>query len=159
MRSDRRTFLRVGSLLVCGSVLRPQMLFGVGADKGVLSFDAAEMRLLDFAASYGSSVRVTGVSVLNRLHGTGRGLHLLVQVNDFVKLANVILSAPFKNFFADGNTISIASAGSTSVIETLSAEEFAPRLAQLNRSQEIAFAHDALMYDAATKAFSDPFGE
>jgi hypothetical protein len=134
------------------------MLFGVGADKGVLSFDAAEMRLLDFAASYGSSVRVTGVSVLNRLHGTGRGLHLLVQVNDFVKLANVILSAPFKNFFADGNTISIASAGSTSVIENLSAEEFATRLAQLNRSQEIAFAHDALMYDPATKAFSDPFG-
>ena len=75
-----------------------------------------------------------------------------------MKLANAILGAPFKNFFADGNTLSMASPGSASVIENLSAEEFATRLAQLSRAENIAFAHDALMYDPATKAFSDPFG-
>ena len=37
-------------------------------------------------------------------------------------------------------------------------EDFAARLAQLSRAENIAFAHDALMYDPATKAFSDPFG-
>jgi hypothetical protein len=158
MKTDRRSFLRLGSLVVGATLIRPQALFGLGANKGVLSFDAAEMRLLDFAASYGSSVRVTGVSVLSRLHAGGRGLHLLVQVNDFVKLAGAILGAPFKNFFADGNTLSIASPGSASVIENLSAEEFAMRLAQLGRADNVAFAHDALMYDPATKAFSDLFG-
>src|SRR5664279_5348224 len=104
MKSDRRSFLRLGSLVVGATLLRPQALFGLSADKGVLSFDAAEMRLLDFAASYGTSVRVAGISVLNRLHGSGRGLHLLVEVNDFVKLADAINAAPFNNFFANANT-------------------------------------------------------
>ena len=158
MKSDRRSFLRLGSLVVGATLIRPQALFGLGADKGVLSFDAAEMRLLDFAANYGTSVRVSGVSVLNRLHGRGRGLHLLVQVNDFVKLAGAILSAPFQNFFVNGNTLSMASVGSVSIIENLSAEEFAARVAQLGRADNIAFAHDALMYDPATKTFIDPFG-
>lgn len=158
MKSDRRSFLRLGSLVVGVTLIRPHALFGLGADKGVLSFDAAEMRLLDFAASYGTSVRVSGVSVLNRLHGSGRGLHLLVQVNDFIKLSNAILSAPFQNLFVNGNTISLASPGSSSVIENLSAKDFATRLAQLSRSEGIAFAHDALLYDPATKAFIDPFG-
>ena len=150
MKSDRRTFLRLGSLVVGATLLRPQALFGLGADKGVLSFDAAEMRLLEFAASYGTAVRVTGVSVLGRLRaGGGRGLHLLVEVNDFMKLAKALLSAPFKNFFVNGNTISVATPGSASVIENLTAEEFATRIGQLNRSENIAFAHDALMYDPA----------
>jgi len=158
MKSDRRSFLRLGSLVVGATLLRPHAVFALGADKGVLSFDAAEMRLLNFAASYGSSVRVTGVSVLNRLHGGGRGLHLLVEVNDFVKLADAIKAAPFNNFFANANTLSLASPGSTSVIENLSAKDFATRLAQLSGTDDIAFAHDALMYDPATKTFSDPLG-
>ena len=158
MKSDRRSFLRLGSLVVGATLIRPHAIFGLGAEKGVLSFDAAEMRLLDFAASYGTAVRVTGVSVLNRLHGSGRGLHLIVQVNDFVKLAGAILDAPFKNFFADGNTLAFATPGSTSVIENLSAKDFGTRLAQLSQSDNIAFAHDALTYDPATKAFDDPFG-
>jgi hypothetical protein len=158
MKSDRRSFLRLGSLVVGATLLRPHALFGLSEDKGILSFDAAEMRLLDFAAGYGSSIRVAGVSVLNRLHGSGRGLHLLVQVNDFVKLAGAILDAPFKNFFADGNTIAFATPGSASVIENLSAKDFATRLAQRGRTDDIAFAHDALLYDPATKTFTDPFG-
>ncbi len=160
MKSDRRSFIRLGSLALGASCLmRPRTLFALGADKGVLSFDAAEMRLLDFAASYGTAVRVTGVTVLGRLRaGGGRGLHLLVEVNDFMKLAKAILSAPFQSFFANGNTLSIAALGNASVIENLTAEEFATRLGQLNRSENIAFAHDALMYDPATKTFSDPFG-
>jgi hypothetical protein len=158
MKSDRRSFLRLGSLVVGATLLRPHALFALGAEKGVLSFDAAEMRLLNFAASYGSSVRVTGVSVLNRLHGSGRGLHLLVEVTDFVKLAGAILDAPFKNFFADGNTLAFATPGSASVIENLSAKDFAARLAQLSRTDNIAFAHDAILYDPATKTFTDPFG-
>lgn len=158
MKSDRRSFLRLGSLVVGATLIRPHALFALGAEKGVLSFDAAEMRLLDFAASYGTAVRVTGMSVLGLLHGGSRGLHLLVQVNDFIKLSNAILTAPFKNFFADGNTLSLTSPGSTSVLENLSGQEFAARLGQLSQGENIFFAHDALTYDPATKTFSDPFG-
>src|SRR5437588_4038189 len=65
MIHDRRSFLRVGSLLVCGSVLRPASLFAVGEKTpGVLSFDVTELKLLDFVSSYSSIVRLTGASVL-----------------------------------------------------------------------------------------------
>jgi hypothetical protein len=159
MNSNRRSFIRVGSLALGASCLLPhRSLFALGADKGVLSFDAAQMRLLDFAASYGTSVRLTGISVLSRLHSGRGGVHLLVQVNDFLKFGNAILSAPSKNFFANGNTLSFASVGSASLIENLSVEDFSARLGQLSRGENIAFAHDALTYDPAAKTFSDPFG-
>ena len=73
MNSNRRSFIRLGSLAVGASCfLRPRSLFAFGAEKGpgVLSFDAAEMRLLDFAASYGTSARLVGASVLGRMRRT-----------------------------------------------------------------------------------------
>src|SRR6476469_1338544 len=98
MIHDRRSFLRVGSLLVCGSVLRPQSLFALGEKTtGVLSFDATELHLLDFVSSYSSIVRLTGASVLGHFRPeSGSGLRLLVQVTDFVKLAEAHLRTPFK---------------------------------------------------------------
>lgn len=161
MNSDRRSFLRLGSLVVGASCfLRPRSLFALGEKtRGVLSFNAAEMRLLDFAASYGTSVRLAGISVLGRMRPDSRcGLHLLVEVNDFVKLATALLAPPFNNFFANDNRLSLASSGSASVIENLSVEDFAARLAQLSQAENIVFAHDALMFDPATKTFTDPFG-
>lgn len=159
MNPDRRSFLRLTSLVVGAGLLRPRALFGLGAEKGLLSFDAAEMRLLDFAASYGAAVRLNGISLLRRLRvGTGRGLSLLVQVNDFTRLAAALPGAPFQKFFANANRFSFGSARSASVIENLSMEDFAARLAQLGRAENIVFAHDALLYDPSAKAFSDPFG-
>lgn len=157
MNSDRRSFLHISALVIGGSLLRPGTLFSFGEKtRGVLSFDAAEMRLLDFAASYGTSMRLTGISVLRRLRGGG--VHLLVEVNDFVKLATALLAPPFNDFFANDNRLSLASSRSASVIENLSVEDFAARLAQLNQAENIVFAHDALMFDPATKTFTDPFG-
>jgi len=159
MNSDRRSFLRLSSLVVGATLLRPGTAFSSGTrTAGVLSFDAAEMRLLDFAASYGASVRLTGISVLGRLHGGVGGVHLLVQVNDFVKLAITLLTPPSNHIFAGGNRLSLVSSGSASLIENLSVEDFAARLAQLGQAENIIFAHDALMFDPARKAFTDPFG-
>src|SRR2546430_4363236 len=107
MISDRRSFLRVGSLLVCGGVLRPQSLFALERTPGILSFDAAELHLLDFVASYSSTVRLIGASVLGRMHpDSACGMHVLAQVTDFARLAEAIPRAPFKNIFAKGNAIS-----------------------------------------------------
>ena len=135
MYSDRRSFLRIGSLLVCGSILRPHAVFGFGAGDtpGVLSFNAAEMRLLDFVASYSSSARVIGASVLGRMHPESNcGMHVLVEVRDFLKLAGAFWNAPFTNIFASGNRMSFSSGGRAHVVENLSPEEFAARLAGLS---------------------------
>jgi len=102
MISDRRSFLRVGSLLVCGSFLRPRSLLALGEKTpGVLSFDATELHLLDFVSSYSSIVRLTGASVLGHFKpDSGCGMRVIAQVTDFGKLAEATLRAPFKNFYA-----------------------------------------------------------
>ncbi|MEY2510303.1 MAG: hypothetical protein QOE26_1066 [Verrucomicrobiota bacterium] len=159
MIHDRRSFLRVGSLLLCGSVLRPQSLFAQAQTTGVLSFDATELKLLDFVSSYSSVVRMTGASVLGHFHPeSGSGLRLLVQVTDFFKLAEAHLRSPFQRFSTNGNSMSVVAQGSGHVIENLSAADFARRLAQLSDKENIAFAHDALSYDPIAKQLDDPLG-
>jgi hypothetical protein len=160
MYSNRRAFLRLGSVLVCGSLLRPQSLFALGEKtRGVLSFDATELRLLDFVSSYSSVVRLTGASVLGHFQPeSGCGLRVLAEVTDFAKLADALLRAPFKNFYAKANAISFVSQGSGHVIENLSAGDFAARLAALGSKEKLAFAHDALSYDPIGKQLDDPLG-
>jgi hypothetical protein len=158
MISDRRSFLRVGSLLVCGGILRPRSLFAFGEKTpGVLSFDATELRLFDFISSYSSVVRMTGASVLGHFHPeSGSGLRLLVQVTDFVMLAEAHLRSPFQKFNTTGNSMSVVAQGSGHVIENLSAGDFARRLAKLSSTENLAFAHDALSYDPIAKQLEDP---
>jgi hypothetical protein len=160
MYSDRRSFLRLGSLLVCGSLLRPQSLFALGEKtSGVLSFDATELRLLDFVSSYSSVVRLTGASVLGHFQPESScGLRVLAQVTDFPKLADALLRAPFKNFYAKANAVSLVAQGAGHVIENLSAPEFAARLNALAAKEKIVFAHDALSYDPIAKQLDDPLG-
>src|ERR1700682_1638568 len=119
MISDRRSFLRVGSLLVCGGILRPHSLFALGENTpGVLSFDATELKLLDFVSSYSSVVRLTGASVLGHFRPeSGSGIHALVQVTDFMKAADALLRAPFAKFYAKENSLSFVAQGSGPVIE------------------------------------------
>jgi hypothetical protein len=157
MIHDRRSFLRAGSLLVCGAVLRPRSLFAQTRTTGVLSFDAAELKLLDFVSSYSSVARLTGASVLAHFKAeSNAGLHLLVEVTDFVKLAQAHLRAPTKQFSTNGNSMSVVVQGSGHVIENLSASEFAARLNALGSKENLVFAHDALTYDPIAKQLDDP---
>jgi hypothetical protein len=160
MISDRRSFLRIGSLLVCGGILRPQSLFALGEKTpGVLSFDATELKLLDFVSSYSSVVRLTGASVLGHFRPeSSSGIHALVQVTNFVKAADALLRAPFKKFYAKENSLSFVAQGSGHVIENLSAGDFARRIAQLSSKENVVFAHDALSYDPVAKQIDDPLG-
>jgi hypothetical protein len=160
MIHDRRSFLRVGSVLVFGSVLRPQSLFALGEKTpGVLSFDATELKLLDFVASYSAVVRLTGASVLGHFRtDSGSGLRVLVQVTDFAKAAEALLRTPFKKFYAKENSVSFVAQNAGHVIENLSAADFARRLAQLGGKENAVFAHDALSYDPIAKQLEDPLG-
>src|SRR3954454_22887642 len=136
MIHDRRSFLRAGSLLVCGAVLRPRSLFAQTQTTGVLSFDATELKLLDFVSSYSSTVRMTGASVLGHFRsGSGSGLRLLVQVTDFFKLSEAHLRAPAKRFSTNGNSMSFVAQGSGHVIENLSAAEFGARINALGSKE------------------------
>lgn len=158
MYSNRRSFLRLGSVLLCGSVLRPQSFFALSEKTpGVLSFDATELRLLDFVSSYSSAVRLTGASVLGHFqYDSNCGLRVFAQVTDFPKLADALLRAPFKNFYAKANSLSFVAQGSGHIIENLSPEDFAARLNELNSKEKIVFAHDALSYDPIAKQLDDP---
>jgi len=160
MISDRRSFLRVGSLLVCGNFLLPRSLFALGEKTaGVLSFDATELKLLDFVSSYSSVVRLTGASVLGHFKAeTNCGLRVLVQVTDFVKVADALLHTPFTKFYAKENSISFVAQSAGHVIENLSAPDFARRLAALGGKDNAVFAHDALSYDPIEKQLDDPLG-
>ena len=160
MIHDRRSFLRVGSLLLCGTALRPQSLFALGEKTpGILSFDATELKLLDFVSSYSSVVRLTGASVLGHFRPESpSGLHLLVQVTDFVKAADALLRSPITRFYAKENSISFVAQSSGHVIENLSAADFARRLSELGGKDNAVFAHDALSYDPIAKQLDDPLG-
>lgn len=159
MYSNRRSFLRLGSVLLCGSLLRPHSLFAFEEKtRGVLSFDATELKLLDFVSSYSSAVRLTGASVLGHFQPeSGSGLRVLAEVTDFAKLADALLRAPFKNFYAKANAVSLVAEGSGYVIENLSAGDFASRLAALSSKEQVIFAHDALSYDPIAKQLDDPW--
>lgn len=160
MYSNRRSFLRVGSVLLCGSLLRPRSLFALGEKtRGVLSFDATELKLLDFVSSYSSTLRLTGACVLGHFQPESNcGLRVLAEVTDFPKLADALLRAPFKNFYAKANAVSFVAQGSGHVVENLTAGEFASRLAALSTKEKIVFAHDALSYDPVAKQLDDPLG-
>ena len=125
----------------------------------MLSFDATELKLLDFVSSYSSTVRLTGASVLGHFQPESNcGLRVLAEVTDFPKLADALLRAPFKNFYAKANAISFVVQGSGHVVENLTAGDFASRLAALSSKEKIAFAHDALSYDPVAKQLDDPLG-
>jgi len=159
MIHDRRSFLRAGSLLVCGAVLRPRSLFAQAQTMGVLSFNATELKLLDFISTYSSVARITGASVLSHFRPENNsGLRVLVQVDDFVKAADALLHSPFNKFYAKENSISFVAQNSGHVIENLSAGDFARRLAQLSGKDNVVFAHDALSYDPISKQLDDPLG-
>ena len=159
MIHDRRSFLRAGSLLVCGALLRPYPLFAQARTTGVLSFDATELKLLDFVSSYSSTVRLTGASVLGHYRPeSNAGLRVLVQVTDFAKAAEALLRSPFKKFYAKENSVSFVAQNAGHVIENLSAIDFARRMAQLGGKENAVFAHDALSYDPIAKQLDDPLG-
>ena len=159
MIHDRRSFLRVGSLLLCGSILRPQSLFAQGTTPGVLSFDASELKLLDFVASYSSIARLTGASVLAHFKPESNvGLRVVVQVDDFVKASQALLHSPFQRFYAKENSLSFVTQNAGHVIENLSAVDFARRVSQLTDKENGVFAHDALNYDPIAKQLDDPLG-
>lgn len=145
--------------MLCGGVLRPQSLFSFEKTPGVLSFDATELKLLDFVASYSSVARITGASVLGHFHqDNNAGLRVLVQVDDFAKAAEALLRSPFQRFYAKENSLSFVANGGGHVIENLSAADFARKLSQLGGKDNAVFAHDALSYDPLAKQLDDPLG-
>jgi hypothetical protein len=157
MIHDRRSFLRLGSLFLCGAAFRPHALFAQVKTTGVLSFDATELKLLDFVSSYSSVARLTGASVLAHFNPeSNAGLRVLVQVDDFVKAADALLRSPFNKFYAKENSISFVAQNSGHVIENLAAGDFARRLSELGGKDNAVFAHDALSYDPIAKQIDDP---
>jgi hypothetical protein len=144
-------------LLFAAAAVRPRLLFGQATTPGVLSFDATELKLLDFVSSYSSMVRITGASVLGHFQPESRcGLRVLALVTDYQKTAEALLRSPFKNFYAKENSVSFLAQNTGHVIENLSAADFTQRVSQLSGKETAVFAHDALSYDPIARQLDDP---
>jgi hypothetical protein len=160
MSFNRRNFLRLGSLIACGTAIGGPSL--IAAAPRVLSAGLplvpGDETVLAFVRSYSGNFRIVGVSVLGRIRTSGlRALHIIAEVNDADRMAAVLPGAPFRGIYTENNTVTFALADVDVTIENLLPDVFAARLASMAKRSGNAFAHDALSYNPETQELSDPF--
>lgn len=161
MALNRRTFIELGSLAACGAALNPPGLLATvpRALAGGLPLLAGDEAVLAFVRGYSGNLRVVGASVLGRLRTSGlRALDVIVEVADMDRLQAALAGIPFPDIFTQGNTLSFALADVDVTIENLVPDDFAARLAAMEKRAANAFAHDGLAYNPRTRELSDLFG-
>ena len=131
MTFDRRSFLGLGSLLACGTVLNAPFLMAAvpRAVSGTLPLCAEGVAVLEYVRSYSANFRAVETSE-PRTHGS-RKLHLVAEVADLDHWPSAMARAPVTHIRAGGNTLAFALNGVEVTIENLTPEIFAERLATL----------------------------
>ena len=164
---DRRSFLKTSCLVACaGAVEAGHAVAAVVTSRftrvlpSPLPLSAAEEAVLALVSRYGSGVRFVGLGVLLKLRrAETREAHLLVEVSDSAAFDAVLAGpTPFGGAYSEGNTLSFVHESLEFTVENLPPAAFAQRLTELATLKSIAFAHDALIYDPATRNLTDPFG-
>ena len=161
MSFNRRNFLRLGSLIACGTAFGGPSLIAAVPRKltGGLPLVDGDEAVLAFVRSYSGNFRIIGASVLGRIRTSGlRALHIIAEVNDADRMVAVLAGAPFHGIYTENNTMTFALADVDVTIENLLPDVFAARLATMAKRSGNAFAHDALSYNPETQELSDPFG-
>lgn len=164
---DRRSFLQTTCLAACvGALSAGQSVAAIVVSRFTrtlaepLPLTAAEEAVIAFVGQYSSQVRLVGLGVLLKLRGAEtREAHLLVEISDSSAFdAALVGPTPFDGAYADGNQLFFVRDGIEITVENLRTAAFAQRLRELATLKGIAFAHDALVYDPATREVVDPFG-
>lgn len=127
MTLDRRTFLRLGSLVACGTALNASPL--VAAVSRALPLGAEGEAVLTYVRSYSSDFRT--VETAEPGAGGSRKLHLVAEVADLNHWPAAMARVPFTRVRASGNTLAFALDGLDVTIENLTPEIFSARLASL----------------------------
>ncbi len=123
-----------------------------------LPINDAEQSLLNFIATYGGSARLAGAGILEKLrYGGAKRLNFFVELDDLAQFEAAVARFPFTGAYARGSTLAFSAGGTEFTLENLPSRTFDERRAKLIRARYIAFAHDALTYDPATRRLSDPF--
>lgn len=158
--TNRRSFIRNGSLLALAGLVRPSSLFASAlGGGGKISLTQTDRDILDFVARYSTGQRLVGATVLAKLRGnTPASTRILVEVSDPGKFFSVFSTGPFASAHAEGNLVSFRHKDVGYAIENLVRDDFAGRLAALAEPKSAVFAHDALVYDPAMRRLSDPHG-
>jgi len=155
MNSNRRSFIRTGSLLAVGGILKPSWLFA--SERERIQLTSADRSIFEFVARYSSNYRIVGSSVLAKLRGNlPATTKILVEIRDPKKLVSVFSSGPFVNARAEGNRVTFLHKGVGFAIENLLRADFATRLAGSGLPKNSTFAHDGLVYDPTTRRLTDP---
>ena len=160
MSFNRRNFLRLGSLIACGTAFGGPSLLAAAPRviTGGLPLVNGDEAVLAFVRSYSGNFRIVGASVLGRIRTSGlRALHIIAEVNAPDRIAAVLAGAPFRGIYTEQNTMTFALADVDVTIENLLPEVFAARLVTMAKRSGIAFAHDALSYNPESGVLSDPF--
>jgi len=123
-----------------------------------LPISDTEQTLLNFIAQYGGRARLAGAGILEKLRsGESKRLNVFVEVDDLASFESALAQFPFTGAYATGSTLAFSAGGTEFVLENLPTRTFDERRAMLIRARYIAFAHDALTYDPASRRLSDPF--
>ncbi len=123
-----------------------------------LPINDAEQTLLNFIATYGGSVRLAGAGILEKLrYGGAKRLNVFVELDDLARFEGALAQFPFTGAYASGSTLAFSAGGTEFTLENLPTRTFGERRAKLIHARYIAFAHDALTYDPASRRLSDPF--
>lgn len=127
MKSDRRSFLRLVTLVACATATAPGLALGETAQRATLAKNGRAV--LDFTRRYASHVRV----VRDRADAAA-GTRLLVRVDNLARFAQMLPAMPFRDVRAHGNCLTFSSDGEKFTIENATADVFASRVAQLKSS-------------------------
>ena len=123
-----------------------------------LPINETEQALLDFIATYGGSARLAGAGLLEKLrYGGAKRLNIIVELDDLANFAAALAQFPVPGAYANGSILAFSAGGTEFTLENLPTQTFGERRAKLSHARYIAFAHDALNYDPATRRLSDPF--
>ena len=127
--------------------------------KRALPLGSADGAVLDFVANYSSRTRLAGPAVFAKLRGRApRVTRVLARIDDLAAHRQAWAGGrvPFAGVYAQDDTMSFEHEGAAFVVENLLPEDFSRRLARWRAGRGIAFGHEAISYDPATKALNDP---
>jgi len=140
----------------------PVLLKGTADD---IKLTPADSAVLDFVAGFGSQALFTGGCVAGKTgKGAYRSTHLLALISDLPSFQSLVTKrgAITGQGMTIGNSICFNYQQTTFVLEALLPDAFDQRVAGIRNGLRLdgtpmVYAHEALLYDPATKALTDSF--
>lgn len=160
MPANRRVFLGRGAIAVGATLaVSPLSVLAAPRPSRVFTTSRTDLEVIRFVSAYGRDPLFVGGGVLARTNGVLTApISLLVRVTDTGALCDSLDALPFKQVYANGNTLSFAAGGAVYQVENLPARDYIQRTSRLSIRGVTPFAHDAAHYSPNLRQVQDPLG-